>query len=109
MYAPDDPDEQPLATAGRQLLERQIDELPEPERIVFVLRDVVELDTSETAACLGMSHEAVRVCLHRARQALGPSLTADLAASLWRFEDRRGQGVMERVMAAILAAPPLEP
>ena len=39
-----------------------------------MLRDVLELDTAETAACLGLSEEAVRVRLHRARAAVAAAL-----------------------------------
>jgi RNA polymerase sigma-70 factor (ECF subfamily) len=47
-----------------------IDGLPEPYRVVLMLRDIEELDTSETAERLGISPAAVKVRLHRARQAL---------------------------------------
>lgn len=53
-----------------RLLEREVDALPEGMRAVLVLRDVIELDTAETAACLGIEAENVRVRLHRARSAL---------------------------------------
>src|SRR5215208_2069033 len=38
-------------------LEREIDALPEGLRSVLVLRDVIELDTKETADCLGIEGE----------------------------------------------------
>lgn len=41
--------------------------LPETLRAVFVLRDLEELDTAETAAALGLDAEVVRTRLHRAR------------------------------------------
>ena len=61
------------------LLERQqtraavrsaIDRLPLNYRTVLLLRDIEELDTDETAALLGMTVNAVKIRLHRARQAL---------------------------------------
>jgi RNA polymerase sigma-70 factor (ECF subfamily) len=54
----------------RALVRSKIDELPESYRVVLVLRDVEELDTEETAALLGLSANAVKTRLHRARQAL---------------------------------------
>ena len=48
-------------------VERAVDELPDIHRTVFVLREVQELSTAETAACLDISEEAVKVRLHRAR------------------------------------------
>jgi RNA polymerase sigma-70 factor (ECF subfamily) len=53
-----------------QLIEGAVDELPEPLRLVFVLRDVEGLSTSEVADDLELSEENVRVRLHRAREAL---------------------------------------
>jgi len=47
-----------------------IAQLPDNYRTVLVLRDIEELDTEETAARLGMTPNAVKIRLHRARQAL---------------------------------------
>jgi len=45
-------------------------ELPEQYRAVIVLRDFEELSTGEAAQVLGISENAVKIRLHRARQAL---------------------------------------
>jgi RNA polymerase sigma-70 factor (ECF subfamily) len=47
-----------------------IDRLPETHRTVLVLRDIQGLDTETVAELLGISTDAVKVRLHRARQAL---------------------------------------
>ena len=47
-----------------------IDRLPEPYRVVLLLRDIEELDTDQTAQRLGITSGAVKTRLHRARQAL---------------------------------------
>jgi RNA polymerase sigma-70 factor (ECF subfamily) len=47
-----------------------IDRLPESHRVVLILRDVEGLDTAEAAQALGVSAEALKMRLHRARQAL---------------------------------------
>ena len=47
-----------------------IEELPETYRNVLLLRDIQELDTRETSLILGVSENAVKIRLHRARQAL---------------------------------------
>ena len=47
-----------------------IDQLPENYRSVLILRDIEELDGEETARLLGLTPAAVKVRLHRARQAL---------------------------------------
>jgi RNA polymerase sigma-70 factor (ECF subfamily) len=55
---------------NRELVRRQIDALPEGYRTVLVLRDIEGLDTEETANVLGLSVNATKIRLHRARQAL---------------------------------------
>jgi RNA polymerase sigma-70 factor (ECF subfamily) len=80
------PDMNPEQAAARQdvrrLLERAIDGLPEPFRVVFVLRDVEELSIEETAAQLGLRPETVKTRLHRARRRLREALDAELASAL---------------------------
>jgi RNA polymerase sigma-70 factor (ECF subfamily) len=55
---------------NRALVRKQIDALPEGYRTVLVLRDIEGLDTEETANVLGLSVNATKIRLHRARQAL---------------------------------------
>ena len=55
---------------NRDLVRKQIDALPEGYRTVLVLRDIEGLDTEETANVLGLSVNATKIRLHRARQAL---------------------------------------
>lgn len=54
----------------RVLVRRAIDRLPESYRTVLVLRDLEELDTAEVARLLAITENAVKIRLHRARQAL---------------------------------------
>ena len=54
----------------RRLVRASIERLPESYRTVLVLRDLEELSTEETAEMLGASPNAVKIRLHRARQAL---------------------------------------
>ena len=44
--------------------------LPEKYRSVILLRDIEEMSTEEAATLLGTTPTAVKVRLHRARQAL---------------------------------------
>lgn len=62
------PDAKRLRTAER--VRAAMDELPESYRTVLLLRDIEELDTKETAEMLGVTPNAVKIRLHRARQAL---------------------------------------
>lgn len=57
-------------TEVRDLVLRSIERLPETYRRVLILRDVEELPTAEAASLLGVSEGALKVRLHRARQAL---------------------------------------
>lgn len=71
------------ATRADRLLEQKqsheavraaIAELPESYRTVLMLRDIEEMSTDEVAAQLGVTSNAVKIRLHRARQALGTIL-----------------------------------
>lgn len=53
-----------------RLVRKQIEELPENYRTVLLLRDVQQLSTEDVAEALGDTPNAVKVRLHRARQAL---------------------------------------
>jgi RNA polymerase sigma-70 factor (ECF subfamily) len=53
-----------------QAVRRAIDQLPESYRTVLLLRDIEGLDTEETAKMLGVTANAVKIRLHRARMAL---------------------------------------
>jgi len=67
----DEPIDQLMERAeNRELVRKQIDALPEGYRTVLVLRDIEGLDTEETANVLGLSVNATKIRLHRARQAL---------------------------------------
>lgn len=52
------------------LVRASIDQLPDTYRLVLLLRDIEELSTGETAEMLGITPNAVKIRLHRARQAL---------------------------------------
>ncbi len=96
------PDQVTYAHEVGRVLEREIDALPEGMRTVLVLRDVVELDTAETASCLGIEEENVRVRLHRARQALSQRLAgSDDLGGVWRFDGDRCARVLDHVMSKL--------
>lgn len=62
----------------RQIVRDAIEKLPESYRIVLLLRDVEELTPEETAQSLGITRTAVKVRLHRGRQALRTLLDPQL-------------------------------
>ena len=71
-------DRDPEKSAARRelarLIEQAVDGLPESLRLVFMLREVEGLSTSEAADSLQLSEENVRVRLHRARESLRSQL-----------------------------------
>jgi RNA polymerase sigma-70 factor (ECF subfamily) len=54
----------------RAFVRAQIDKLPDTYRTVLLLRDIEELSTNDVAAMLDTTENAVKIRLHRARQAL---------------------------------------
>ena len=101
------PEARALGGQARELLEAAVDALPGMYRSVFVLREVEEMSTAETAAALGLTEEAVEVRLHRGRRLLRDELYARTGAhgpQVFRFLgarcDRMVRAVMERIGAA---------
>jgi RNA polymerase sigma-70 factor (ECF subfamily) len=76
------PEKAAALTEIRGLVERAVDDLPEPFRLVFVMRDIEEMSVEETAAQLGIRAETVKTRLHRARRLLRGRLEDTLAAAL---------------------------
>jgi RNA polymerase sigma-70 factor (ECF subfamily) len=74
-----DPERATALAEIRGLLESAVDTLPEPFRIVFVMRDVEEISTEETAQHLRLRVETVKTRLHRARRLLRIALQDRLA------------------------------
>jgi RNA polymerase sigma-70 factor (ECF subfamily) len=62
----------------RRRVREAIDRLPDSYRTVLLLRDIEELDTAEAARALGLTSNAVKIRLHRARQALAGLLSPAL-------------------------------
>lgn len=90
------------------LLEAAVDELPELYRVVFMMREVQELSTAETAACLDLSEEAVKVRLHRAKGMLREALFSRVGArapDTFAFLGAR----CDRIVASVLARLPTLP
>jgi RNA polymerase sigma-70 factor (ECF subfamily) len=75
----DDPEVDAARAQIRRLLERAVDDLPEPFRLVFILREVEDLSVEETASHLNLKVETVKTRLHRARRRLRDALDAQLA------------------------------
>lgn len=108
-----DPDETSSALPGpeeethrhqlREVLARNVDALSPKLRTVLVLCDVEGLSGPEASEALGVSEEAVRVRLHRARRTLQTTLEQQLGAEekeLFSFMGTR----CDRMTAAVMKA-----
>ena len=69
------PDDQLLTAEARQEMDRAIAQLPESLRSTFVMRDIQGLSGAETAEVLGITVQAVKNRLHRARLRLRDRLS----------------------------------
>ncbi len=67
-------------TELRAEMEKAIRELPEKMRVVFMMRELEDLSTEETAEALGITAELVKMRLHRARLRLRERLSAYFAS-----------------------------
>lgn len=97
----DDPERDAARAQVRRLLETAVDELPEPFRLVFILREVEGSSIAETALALGVKPETVKTRLHRARKLLRERLDAQLASALtgaFPFLGARCQRITEAVL-----------
>ncbi|MBI5651919.1 MAG: sigma-70 family RNA polymerase sigma factor [Chloroflexi bacterium] len=83
------PEAEYATTEARAELARALNDLPEKLRAVFVLRDLEEHSTEETATILAISTEAVKTRLHRARLALRERLADYYAERINRREETK--------------------
>jgi len=98
------PEEQTSAAELGKALETAILAIPEQYRLVLMLRDVEQMNTSETAAALELTEENVKVRLHRARALVRKELFARAGAeaqSAFGFMGVRCDRVVARVLERI--------
>ena len=98
-----DPESRAAQRETGRALEVAIGGLPERYRLVFMLREVEELSTAETAESLALSEEAVKTRLHRARGLLRRELSGVVPAraGVLPFPGARCDRMVERVLARI--------
>jgi len=88
----------------REFLERAVDDLPDAFRIVFILRDIEEMSTEETAEQLSLKPETVKTRLHRARRLMRAAVEKRLAATfseLFPFDGARCDRMADRVIGRL--------
>lgn len=104
------PGANPEQETGRRevqsMLTAAIDALPEPFRLVYVMRELDELDVAETAATLGIKPETVKTRLFRARRLIREALAVKFApalADVFPFDGKRCTNLADRVISELRA------
>lgn len=101
---PQNPETEASREEARLLIEGAIDQLGEPFRLVFVLRDVEGLSTEAVAETLRIPQATVKTRLHRARRMLREILEETLSASfssLFPFDGARCVHLADKVVARL--------
>ncbi len=84
------------------LLEKTISDLPEKYKLVFVMREIEEMSTSETMDVLNLSESNVKVRLNRAKEMLRGNLSSYYRSNqLYEFNLIRCDKVVNFVMGKI--------
>jgi RNA polymerase sigma-70 factor, ECF subfamily len=97
-----DPEARAASSEAARILERAVDQLPDPYRAVFMLREVEGMDTAECAASLSVSEEVVKTRLHRARLALRKAITEQVGAAVHEAFSFGGDHC-DRITRAVMA------
>jgi RNA polymerase sigma-70 factor (ECF subfamily) len=100
------PEERTFDSEMRSLLEIAVDSLQDEYRSVLIMRDVEGMSTSETADCLEISEENVKVRLFRARAAIRRQLFEYVGAAsprAFQFLGERCDRIVNRVLERINA------
>ena len=98
------PEEVTMDRSVATMLEEAVSSLPGNYRSVFMLREIEGLSTAETAECLELSEEAVKVRLHRGRALLRREiykLTGEASAAAFQFAGPRCDAVVASVLERI--------
>lgn len=101
-----DPESKTATVEMSRILEQTIQNLPEQYRLVVMMRDIEEMTTAETAECLSLTEDNVKIRLHRAHGMLRRDLYAKAkisTAETFPFHAPRCDRVVANVFA-ILAA-----
>lgn len=76
------PEQELLSSETRRRLDEAVKRLPETLKTVFLLRDIEDLSTAETAEVLGLTETAVKTRLSRARLRLREDLSVYYAEKM---------------------------
>jgi len=108
---PQDPERAAARQELRRSVERAVDALPAPFRLVFVLRVVEQASVEETAAMLGIPPATVKTRLHRAnrmlRQVLGDEFAAAFDGGAFPLGGTRCERLTRTVLSSLRLGGPL--
>lgn len=99
-----DPEQETLGKQLQRVLALALDGLPIGYRTVFALRDLEGLSTAQVAQSLGLTEQAVKMRLHRARAALRAGLYDQVGAAAlppFAFEGERCDRIVANVLARL--------
>jgi len=101
LVSPADPEKTMAQREIQHVVERAIDELPEPFRLVFITRVVEGMNVEETAEILDLKPETVKTRLHRARAMLRENVERKIgpvAMEAFPFAGKRCERLTEAVL-----------
>lgn len=89
------PENELLSDEAREKLDAAVQKLPESLKVVFLLRDINDLSTHETAEVLGLSDTAVKTRLSRARLRLREILSTYYGERVNLMQEAHQEGMVE--------------
>lgn len=96
------PEKQAIRADLKKLLEEAVESLDPIYRSVYMMREIEQMNTRETAECLEITEENVKVRLHRARQMLRGELEQRVTdKEIFDFKGARCDALVKSVMAGI--------
>jgi RNA polymerase sigma-70 factor (ECF subfamily) len=96
------PEKAIIRQEAKHLLEQAIDNLPEKYRLIYILKEIEELDNVQIQESLGLSESNVKVRLHRAKKLLKDSLyQLTSKGEVFEFGNAHCDAVVNFVMSRI--------
>jgi RNA polymerase sigma-70 factor (ECF subfamily) len=96
------PEDHAIQHDFKLLLEKVVGELPPKYRSVYLMREIEDLNTKETAECLEITQSNVKVRLHRAKQMLQKEIKKEVGeAEIFDFMGKRCDRLVLNIMQQI--------
>ncbi|HYC84438.1 MAG TPA: RNA polymerase sigma factor [Chryseosolibacter sp.] len=104
------PEKAIIRQEARHLLEQAIDDLPEKYRVIYILKEIEGLQSSQIEESLGISESNIKVRLHRAKKLLKDGLYQLTSnGHVFEFGNIHCDAVVNFVMRRILNPVRLDP